>query len=404
MQQSDRVFNRLTIVAALGYFVDLYDMALYNLVKKESLMALGFAGQALIDAEISLFSWQNTGMLVGGLLWGIGGDKRGRLTVLFGSIFLYSVANIANAFVTDYYSYALCRLLAGIGLAGELGAGITLVSESLTKEKRGYGTMMVVGFGLLGGVTAAFCSRFLDWQTNYLVGGAMGLVLLLLRIGTFEPTMFLKTKMTTVARGNFLMLLHPPRLGKYVWCIAIGLPIWFCSGILIAFADRLAQGSGVLGVITIANSAVFYNLGVSSGDFLSGWLSQVFKSRRRVILGFQLALLGIIFVYLLWPGVPQWLFYFFTWLIGLGAGYWAVFVTNAAEQFGTNIRSTVSNTVPNFVRGALVPMGWVFAFLYPKVGMTYAALFIGITVSVVAIYATFQIEETYGKDLDYVEE
>lgn len=404
MHQNDRVFNRLTIVAALGYFVDLYDMALYNLVKKESLMALGFVGQALTEAEISLFSWQNAGMLFGGLLWGIAGDKRGRLTVLFGSIFLYSLANIANAFVTDYYTYALCRLLAGIGLAGELGAGITLVSESLTKEKRGYGTMLVVGFGLLGGVTAAFCSRFLDWQTNYLVGGSMGLVLLLLRMGTFEPSMFLRTKMTTVDRGNFFMLLRQPRLAKYLWCITIGLPIWFCSGILIAFADRLALGSGVMGAITIANSAVFYNFGVSSGDFLSGWLSQVFKSRKRVIFGFQLGLLGIIFAYLLWPGLPQWAFYLFTWLIGLGAGYWAVFVTNAAEQFGTNIRSTVSNTVPNFVRGALVPMGWAFAFLYPKLGMTYAALVIGVAVSLLAMFATFQIEETFGKDLDYVEE
>lgn len=406
MQQT-RVLNRLTIVAALGYFVDLYDMALYNVLKVQSLTDLGFSGKALLDAEIVIGNWQNFGMLVGGLLWGIWGDKQGRLTVLFGSILTYSVANIANAFVgvfpDPFVGYAALRFFAGLGLAGELGAGITLVAETLDKEKRGYGTMLVVSFGLLGGVTAAAVGQLTHWQTTYIIGGVLGLLLLFLRIGTFEPGMFEKAKNLDVERGNFFMLLQPQRAWKYLMCIAMGLPIWYASGILIAFANRFSVDAGVVGAITLGNAAIGYNIGLSAGDFISGWLSQVFKTRKKIIWAFQVFLMGMITLTLLTPSVPAWVYYGYMVLLGMGAGYWAVFVTNAAEQFGTNIRSTVANTAPNFVRGALVPMALVFKAWYPSFGLVQSALIIGLVVSAIAIFATSQIEETYGKDLDYIE-
>lgn len=407
MQQT-RVLNRLTIVAALGYFVDLYDMALYNVLKLSSLGEIGLSGTALLNAEIVLGNWQNFGMLLGGLLWGIIGDKRGRLTVLFGSIVTYSLANIANAFVTHapdpYTAYAFCRFMAGFGLAGELGAGITLVAETLSKEKRGYGTMLVVAFGLLGAVTAASVGTLTHWKTTYIIGGVLGLLLLFLRIGTFEPDMFAKTKEDGVERGNFFMLLRPPHISKYLLVIMTGLPIWFASGIMVAFSNRFAQASGVHDAVAIATAAVAFNVGLSGGDFLSGWLSQILHTRKRVMMGFQTALLVMILWILLSPPVSSFVYYAYIFVLGIACGYWAIFVTNAAEQFGTNIRSTVANTAPNFVRGSLVPMALLFKYLYPSMGLVPAALLIGGSVGLIAIIATSRIPETYGKELDYVEQ
>lgn len=399
---SDAKVSRLTLVAALGYFVDIYDLLLFNVVKKASLASLGIVG---LSYEASLANWQMFGMLLGGIFWGILGDKRGRVTVLFGSILLYSVANIANAFVTTYEMYAVWRFIAGLGLAGELGAGITLVSETMDKENRGIGTMIIVSFGVLGAVVAAFVGQMMGWQNAFIVGGVMGLALLALRAGALESGMFEQIKkIDNVEKGNFFRLFNNgPRLVKYLRVILIGLPIWFIIGILIAFSDRFGKMAGIAEPIVIGTSVMFCYLGLSSGDLCSGILSQVLRSRKKVMILFQSMMLVVVLIYLFVPNSNMIVFNTLCFLLGFSAGYWALFVQNASEQFGTNLRSTVTNTAPNFVRGALVPMTLSFQALLPN-GLRNAALIVGLVAIAIAFLSTISVEETFGKELDYLEE
>lgn len=395
--------NRLIAIAALGYFVDIYDLIVFNVVKNESLQALGYFGEELKSNEIFLFNVQMTGMLLGGLLWGILGDKKGRISVLFGSIFLYSVANIANAFVQSIEAYAFWRLVAGLGLAGELGAGITLVSETMHKDKRGYGTMIIVTFGALGAVVAGIVGKLLGWQATYLVGGCMGLALLLLRAGSLESSMFNQVSQNhTVKKGNFWWLLSSAtNLKKYLACIGIGLPVWYVIGVLINLSNRFAAQNMVL--VDVADCVMFAYLGLSVGDLLSGILSQWMKSRKKVVYMYLVSclLLGVTFLYL--PIKSANMYNLMSFLLGAATGYWALFVTIASEQFGTNIRSTVTNTVPNFVRGAVVPITLSFKSLIPYTGITMSALIVGVVCCTLALLSTMSIEESFSKDLNYVE-
>jgi MFS family permease len=411
----------LIVVASLGYFVDIYDLILFNIIKKESLESLKIAPQF----ETTLFNWQMTGMLVGGLLWGIWGDRRGRVSVLFGSILLYSVANIANAFVTNLTEYSIWRFIAGVGLAGELGAAITLVAESMPTKKRGIGTMIIVTFGALGAVFAFWVSnlsqlssiiqnfagtKIENWQTAYIMGGVLGLVLLALRAGTFESSMFHELKQTNVVKGNFFMLLRDwPTFKKYLACIVIGLPVWFVVGVLIALSHKfIAENSPeVVGQIKTSEMVMWSYLGLSSGDLLSGLLSQLFKSRRKVIF---LNLFGIVVltcVYLFNHNLSVTGLKTMSYLLGLATGYWALFVTNASEQFGTNIRSTVTATVPNFVRGGVVPITLGFTALTDKniggLSNSHAALIVGSVCVILAIWGAYTVKESFHKDLNYVE-
>lgn len=410
----------LIIVAALGYFVDIYDLIVFNVVKQESL--LDFITAAEMDkTDTFLFNCQMTGMLLGGLIWGILGDKKGRISVLFGSIILYSLANIANAFVADVPSYALMRFLAGIGLAGELGAGITLVSENMEKSKRGIGTMIIVTVGALGAIAAAAVAKnghyivdFLaghfsiilkNWQVTYLVGGVLGLMLLLLRAGTYESGMYKEVAGNqNIKKGNLLSLLaNKNNLLKYLACIAIGLPIWFSIGVLVNKSHLFARTLGI--EIKVADSVMFAYIGLSVGDLFSGVFSQLLKSRKKVIysyLGFSLILY---FIYLFNNQVSVTYFKTMCFLLGAATGYWALFVTVACEQFGTNIRSTVTNTVPNFVRGAVVPITLGFAALQNSLGfnITYAALLVGVICLLLALVSTIYVDESFHKDLDYLE-
>lgn len=411
----------LIVVASLGYFVDIYDLILFNIIKKESLESLKIAPQF----ETTLFNWQMTGMLVGGLLWGIWGDRRGRVSVLFGSILLYSVANIANAFVTNLTEYSIWRFIAGVGLAGELGAAITLVAESMPTKKRGIGTMIIVTFGALGAVFAFWVSnlsqlssiiqnfagtKIENWQTAYIMGGVLGLVLLALRAGTFESSMFHELKQTNVVKGNFFMLLRDwPTFKKYLACIVIGLPVWFVVGVLIALSHKfIAENSPeVVGQIKTSEMVMWSYLGLSSGDLLSGLLSQLFKSRRKVIF---LNLFGIVVltcVYLFNHNLSVTGLKTMSYLLGLATGYWALFVTNASEQFGTNIRSTVTATVPNFVRGGVVPITLGFTALTDKniggLSNSHAALIVGSVCVFLAIWGAYTVKESFHKDLNYVE-
>ncbi|MBC7382982.1 MAG: MFS transporter [Bacteroidia bacterium] len=397
--------NLLIIVASLGYFVDIYDLIVFNVVKNESLQALGFTGGLLKEKEIFLFNLQMTGMLIGGVLWGIMGDKKGRISVLFGSIFLYSIANIANAFVTNINQYAVTRFIAGVGLAGELGAGITLVAENMQKEKRGYGTMIIVTFGALGAVVASLVGKNFGWQTTYIVGGCMGLALLLLRAGAYESGMYKNlVEHANIKRGDFLTLFKRSDLFlKYLACILIGLPIWFTIGVLVNLSNRFGEAMGLIEKVNVADSVMFAYLGLSLGDLFSGLLSQFLKSRKKVVLIYLGLSFFLLLFYLFNTNVSISYYKTMCFLLGFATGYWALFVTIASEQFGTNIRSTVTNTVPNFVRGAVVPITLSFAAISAGNGPVWAALIVGMVCLLLAFAATLYIKDSFDKDLNYFE-
>jgi MFS family permease len=360
--------------------------------------------EQLLDRGVLLINMQMGGMLVGGVLWGILGDKRGRLSVLFGSILLYSLANIANARVTTIESYAALRFVAGVGLAGELGAGITLVSEVMTKEARGYGTMIVAGIGICGAVVASAIGARFDWRIAYYVGGGMGLALLALRIGVYESGMFEQVKKLAVSRGNFLSLFATAdRARRYLGVILIGVPIWYAVGILVTFSKELGEAMGMSPVPSPGEAVKYSYIGLALGDFGSGWLSQRLRSRKKVVLAF-LALTGAFVVAYFVVGRSG-LTAFYAMCLGLGfaTGYWAVFVTIASEQFGTNIRATATTSAPNFVRGSVVPLTLAFQAAKPNLGVVGSALAVGAVSLAVAFLALRRLDETYGKDLDFVE-
>ena len=407
----------LVIVASLGYFVDIYDLVLFNVVKKESLEAIGLSGAALVDYDTFLFNCQMGGMLLGGLLWGILGDKRGRVQVLFGSILLYSLANVANAFVVDTFWYSVCRIVAGIGLAGELGAGITLVVESMPRTKRGWGTMIIVTFGALGAVVASLVGGkgaaiaaalgldVMGWQMAYIVGGVLGLVLLALRAGAFESGMFKHAQeLTDIQKGNFFALFRSRASAlKYVASIAIGLPVWYVIGVLVNKSNLLAPALGVQGEVKVGESVMWSYIGLSIGDLLSGVLSQLLRSRKKVILLYLVFLSVAVVAFLFDRDMSLPWFYIMCLILGTTTGFWALFVTVASEQFGTNLRSTVTNTAPNFVRGAVIPITLSFMALREGLGDVPAALIVGVVCIGLSLWATLYVEETFHKDLDHVE-
>ncbi len=401
------ILQPAVIVGALGYFVDIYDLTLFMIVRKPSLTDLGFSGQQLVDLGIHLANLQMIGMLVGGIIFGIYGDRRGRVSLLFGSIILYSVANILNGFVTELWQYEVLRFIAGVGLAGELGGSITLVSEILSKENRAWGTTIVATVGVSGAVVGGWVAQHMDWRTAYFLGGGLGLALLLLRVSVAESGMFTALHAPAAAgvkRGQFLALFTSvPRFLKYLRCILIGVPTWFVIGVLVAFSPEFAKLLGVQGEVVAGLAVSTAYLGLTVGDFASGALSQLLGSRRRVVGGFLALTLAGILAYLLVPGLPAAGFYGIIFFLGLGIGYWALFVTIAAEQFGTNIRSTVATTVPNFVRASLVPITLSFGLLKDAVGMIPSALIVGVVCLAIAAWALAGLEETHGKDLDYLE-
>jgi MFS family permease len=402
------LFSFPVIVAALGYFVDIYDLLLFGIVRIPSLKDLK------LDVDVAgtlILNYQMFGLLLGGILWGVLGDKKGRLSVLFGSILVYSLANIACGFL-PYFPfedkttvYALLRFLAGIGLAGELGAGITLVSESLPKQLRAIGTSIVAGFGLLGAVVAQLTVEMAgDWKIAYIIGGVMGLLLLLLRVSVIESGIFNEIKsQKDIQKGNFISFFtNKDRFVKYIKCIAIGLPTWFCIGILAMMSNQFATYMGINN-ITPGKAIMWAYIGISIGDFSSGFISHWLKSRKKAIL--YMMLFTIIGVVLLLFGNTntEAKYYFYCAWLGLGTGYWAMFVTMGAEQFGTNIRSTAATTIPNMVRGLLPVMLWGFDHLKISLDIIYAASIVGLIVFGLALYATVTIEETHDKSLDFTE-
>jgi MFS family permease len=392
------------LVAALGYFVDIYDLILFSIVRIPSLTALGLSGDALLESGVLLLNMQMAGMLLGGIAWGVLGDRRGRLSVLFGSILLYSLANLANAFVQDVPAYAVLRFIAGVGLAGELGAGITLVSEILPREVRGYGTTIVATVGILGAVAAVLVGDLFDWRIAYIVGGVMGLALLVLRIGVYESGLFEGVRRTTAVRGSFLALFATAeRARRYLSVVLVGLPIWYVVGVLITFAPELGAALGVEPAPRAARAVLFAYLGLTFGDLASGLLSQLIRSRRRA-LGIFLGLTALfVLTYFAPVAKSTTAFYAICFALGVATGYWAVFVTVASEQFGTNLRATATTTAPNFVRGAVVPVTLLFQALRGPLGLAHAGLAVGVLTLVIAAVALAGLRETFGRDLDFVE-
>jgi len=408
------LFSLPIIVAALGYFVDIYDLLLFGIVKDPSLEFFHFSKDEILSTGAMIQNFQMGGLLLGGILWGILGDRKGRLSVLFGSIILYSLANIAcgllpymshdKDFVT--VSYTSLRFIAGIGLAGELGAGITLVSEVLPKNLRALGTSIVAGFGLSGAIVANLSYKATgDWSLTYLIGGGMGLGLLLLRVGVLESGMFKEVKESSTKRGDFFMLFRKKdRLIRYLRCIGIGLPTWFCIGILALYGSKFGEVLGIEGKVVNGDSIMWGYIGISAGDLFSGFLSHWLKSRKMAIF-WMMIFTTISVVWLLFGGIKTpGMYYFLCCWFGFGTGYWAMFVTMGAEQFGTNIRSTAATTIPNFVRGLLIPMTLgTFGLVDSGLSLVTSAAIIGVIAFAIGIYCTLSVPETHGKDLDFVE-
>lgn len=398
------------IVAALGYFVDIYDLLLFSIVRRTSLQSIGVPDDQLLTQGEFVLQSQMVGLLLGGLIWGVMGDKKGRLSVLFGSILLYSLANIANGFVTTVNQYAALRFIGGIGLAGELGAGITLVSEVLPTRLRGYGTTLVATVGLMGAVLANFIAKKFDWQIAYFIGGGLGIILLVARVSIFESGVFLKLKEQTVQRGNFFQLFsNAARFKKFVGSVFIGLPIWFVIGILITFSPEFAKALHINGTISAGDAVMYSYIGLAVGDLVSGFISQALRSRKKVVFLYVLVTTVMILIYLFTPGRSVFNFYLTCFLLGVSIGYWALFVTMAAEQFGTNLRSTVATSAPNFIRGMVVPLTLGFRFMREQLGggesaVIYGALVVGISTIIIAFLSLQWVEETFSRDMNFVEE
>ena len=398
------IFSIPVIVAALGYFVDIYDLLLFTQIRISSLKSLGLNEQDVSRIGASILNIQMIGLLIGGILWGMLGDKKGRLSVLFGSIVLYSLANIANGLVQNVDQYKICRFIAGIGLAGELGAGITLVSELVSKEKRGIATSLVAGIGLSGAVFAYFIKLHFDWRICYFIGGGLGLLLLLLRVSVFESGMFRSIEAHEVSRGNFgAFFTDATRFKKYMLAILIGLPTWYVIGRLLAFSNEYATAFHVQGKIDPAKSVMYAYIAISIGDILIGVLSQFLKSRKVALFIFYgLTAIGLVLFFNQDGGSVAYM-YLLCAFLGFGTGFWAIFVTMAAEQFGTNLRATAATTAPNMVRGSLVLVTLLNDTLKPYYGFVHAAAITGVVVMTIATIAAIFTKETFGKDLDYIE-
>ena len=399
------LFNIIVIVAALGYFVDIYDLILFGIVMKPSLKSIGIPDDMIAQVGASLLDMQMIGMLVGGIVWGILGDKKGRLSTLFLTILLYSLANIANGFVQNIEQYKIVRFIAGFGLAGELGIGITLVSEVMTKEARGMGTSIVAGIGILGAVLGFLVADLFDWKMAYFVGGGLGLLLLVMRISVFESGMFEKTKKENVSRGNFFTLFSSGKnLKKYFLSIFIGIPVWFVISQLTVQSSAYAKELNITGEVIGGKAVMFHYIGASLGSLLFGMLSEKLRSRKKALLAATGSLAVFISIYFFMQNISPSLFYVIIGLLGISmGGLWTVFMANASEQFGTNIRSTVTTTAPNFVRGSTVLITLSIASMKESMGLWSAGLIIGSVAIIVSLVSILFSEETHGKELDYNE-
>ena len=399
------LFQLAVIVSALGFFVDVYDLLLFGIVRKPSLTDLGLSPEEVLSQGEFIISVQMIGLLVGGILWGIIGDKKGRLSVLFGSILIYSIANILNGMVVNTTQYAVLRFIAGVGLAGELGAGITLVSELLPKEKRGVAAAMIASFGILGAVTAFFMKELFTWRMCYYIGGGLGLVLLVLRVSVNESNLYTQLKTTAVQRGNFFMFFNnKERFVRYLRCVLIGLPAWYIIGVLVTFSDQFGVAFGI-DDIDPGKAIMFLYMAIAFGDLSVGLLSQRLKSRKKALFIFYGITILFTTLFFLQQGGNATTFYLICAGLGYGTGFTVVYITMSAEQFGTNLRATAAISIPNMVRGALPLIIVLFKFMRNFFDSYITGGWVtGVILMSIAILAAWKMEETFGKDLNFVEE
>lgn len=401
-----KFINLTVIVVALGYFVDILDLTLFNMVRRQSLLDIGIPENLLVSKGLFLLNTQMIGMLVGGIFWGQMGDKKGRMASLFASILMYSLANILNAFVTNFESYVALRFIAGVGLAGELGVGITLISELLPQNRRGIGTTFVATIGVLGAVLGGILVEVFDWRLCYAIGGALGLLLLFLRVSVSESAVFKKVHDNpNIIKGNlWLFVKNRSLLKKTILCTLIGVPIWYIAGIVMPFSPELATQLGVTDPILSSRAIAISYLGLAVGDFLSGLTSQLLRSRKKALFLFQsLSLILVIILFFSVSEKGQLYFYSLCFALGIGAGFWALFVMIAAESFGTNIRSTAATSIPNFVRASVVPMSLLLTFGRLYLSLWQATLYVGLMVFFLSLISTFFYKETFHDSLDYNE-
>lgn len=401
----ERAILLTILVASLGYFVDIFDLLLFSIVRVTSLKDLGVPDSALLSNGVFLINVQMAGLLIGGLVWGVWGDRMGRVSVLFGSIFLYSVANIANGFVTEVWQYALLRFIAGLGLAGELGAGVTLASELLPRGLRGLGTTFIATLGVMGAVLAGTIAEITDWRTAYMIGGLIGLGLLLLRMEVKESSLYenVSAAQGQKNRGNPALLLRPALLKKYLAVVLTGAPIWGVIGLFITFTPEFAKDFGMTDIPKTGTAVIFCYIGLSIGDMLSGLLSQFLRSRKKAVMIFLGLTALFTGVYVLMPHTSLPLYYLSCFLLGIGTGYWAMFVQIGAEQFGTNIRATAATSIPNMVRACTIPATASFQALIPVIGVTFSGVTVLCLLLLLAFVAIVSLEETFESDLDYSE-
>lgn len=406
MKKQYGIFSIPVIVAALGYFVDIYDLLLFSITRIESLRSFGLSPEQITIEGESILIWQMAGLMIGGIVWGMMGDKKGRLSVLFGSIILYSLANIANGFVQNTEQFRLIRFIAGLGLAGELGAGITLVSELVVKEKRGIATSLVAGLGLTGAVAAFIIKENFEWRTCYFIGGGMGLLLLALRLSVFESGMFHEVRQMDVKRGNIWMLFNNrDRLKRYILSILIGLPTWFVIGVLVSFSSEFGKWMNIKEKIDPGRAIMYAYTAIAIGDIFIGFVSQWLRSRKKALYLFYVitGIFILLFFTILWNGTAERMYWICAGL-GFGTGFWAIFITMGAEQFGTNLRATAATTIPNMVRGMLaVFILPLFQMLRSVTDYYTGGWLAAVIIMLITVVAALFLEETFNKDLNFVE-
>jgi MFS transporter, putative metabolite:H+ symporter len=392
------------LVAALGYLVDVFDLILYTLLRNQSLTDMGVPAAQLKSVGATLLYWQMSGFIVGGLLWGVIGDKRGRLSTLLGSIVVYSLANIANGFVQDTHTYAVLRFVSGVGLAGEIGAGVALASELLPQRLRGLGTTFISVLGLLGAIFAVLVVDHLGWRSAYWVGGGLGLLLLVMRVSVVESGMFNRLKDSGRSQGDLLKFLSKPALvGRLLLITLVGTPIWFVIGTLVTFTPEISRSMGITTLKGTSQAVLCVYIGLGLGGIVTGLLSQKLQSRKKVI-GIWLAMsLVAILVFGRIGGTSATVYIGMIGVLGFSAGYWNMFLQIAAEQFGTNYRSTAAGSAPNLVRGMTIPMNMAFTALSASMTDIRAATMVGICALLVGTLAWLMMTETFHRDLDFVE-
>lgn len=397
-----RVLNATVIVTALGYFIDLFDYYVFLVTRQKVLTDFGFSGSQLMETGLYMVNLQFAGLLVGGVIFGVLGDKIGRKQSLLGSILLYSIATLASGMTHNIDVFAALRFIAGIGIAGEVGVGVTMVSETMDKNRRGLGVTAFIGVGLLGVVAAALMSELLHWRTCYIIGGLAGLLLLVTRIWVMEPQMFTDLN-KSVKRGSFRVLFaSPDGVRRYVLCILLAVPVFFGVSIIATLSPELSIALGASPPASVSTTMIIAYTMMVIGEIVIGLLSQRLKSRKKVIALFLVLMAITLGVGFHNGALDATGYYILAGVVGFFMGYWVNFIALSAEQFGTNVRSLAANTIPNFTRGTTIAINMAFLALKDD-GVVYAASIVGFTVIVIALLALWKLPETFGKDLDYTE-